>query len=457
MLTTNARKTFLSGLSPINYNSSTGVVSADTSILATQFDLTSNFDTVRVVPYTSTGIVLLRANNDSLRPKPLIAGSNITLTQNSDSTVTIASTGGGSSNSNVGTGFRVAVSATNNIKTLFGTANQITIDSSSNTNALTFTLPSTVSITNLTTSGTNTMSGVTYAGSALSTKLDVMVQDTTTNILSRRSAQFVDTTGIASGKIVYWNGSNFAVETNTGGSTSFVDTIYRTVGKDSIQFTIGGRYHAILDSAGGSGGGSGTVTSVATGLGLSGGTITTTGTIILDTSYAVTKSTTQLISGNKTFSGLHFLTGILNDTASLTKTKVLVQDTTNGKVYNYGFQTIDTTGQVDGYAVKWSSSVGHFIVASGVKFQHTIFTPTTGNTIALNNNQENIINPAGTLSTLTMTLPSTPANNDIIYLTFTQAITTITYSGGTVAGGRTSAAIGNQWHLTYDSGTSTWY
>lgn len=42
---------------------------------------------------------------------------------------------------------------------------------------------------------------------------------------------------------------------------NFVDSIWRTVGKDSIQFTIRGRYHSILDSAGVSGG-SGTVTLV---------------------------------------------------------------------------------------------------------------------------------------------------------------------------------------------------
>ncbi len=41
-----------------------------------------------------------------------------------------------------------------------------------------------------------------------------------------------------------------------GGSSNKVDTIYRTPGKDSIQFTIDGRYHAIKDSIG-SGGGSG--------------------------------------------------------------------------------------------------------------------------------------------------------------------------------------------------------
>lgn len=41
--------------------------------------------------------------------------------------------------------------------------------------------------------------------------------------------------------------------TGSGTSTG-VDTLWRTPGKDSIQFTISGRYHSILDSAGGGGG-----------------------------------------------------------------------------------------------------------------------------------------------------------------------------------------------------------
>lgn len=61
-----------------------------------------------------------------------------------------------------------------------------------------------------------------------------------------------------------------------------VDTIYRTPGIDSFYYKINGNIHAILDSTGG-GGGSGTVTQVNTGYGLSGGPITTTGTILVDT------------------------------------------------------------------------------------------------------------------------------------------------------------------------------
>lgn len=88
---------------------------------------------------------------------------------------------------------------------------------------------------------------------------------------------------------------------------------------------------------------------------------------------------------------------------------------------------------------------------------HTIFTPTTGGTVTLVNNQYNIINPAGALVALTVTLPASPANNDFVNIKFTQAVTTVTYSGGTVADGITSPIAGGYVIFTYDSGTTTWY
>lgn len=55
---------------------------------------------------------------------------------------------------------------------------------------------------------------------------------------------------------VFWkrNGTTYNYKDSVGGGSSVgVDTIYRTPGKDSIQFTIGGRYRAIKDSSGGGG------------------------------------------------------------------------------------------------------------------------------------------------------------------------------------------------------------
>lgn len=87
----------------------------------------------------------------------------------------------------------------------------------------------------------------------------------------------------------------------------------------------------------------------------------------------------------------------------------------------------------------------------------TIFIPTTGGTVNVNNNYENIIKPSGALATLIINLPSSPSDGDAVNLTFTQAITAITYTGGTVVGAPTSAAASGQYHLTFDSGSSTWY
>ena len=90
-------------------------------------------------------------------------------------------------------------------------------------------------------------------------------------------------------------------------------------------------------------------------------------------------------------------------------------------------------------------------------FIHTIFTPTTGGTVNLVNNQYNIINPAGALLALTVNLPSSPANNDVVYIKFTQTISTVTYGNGTVVDGITAPTAGGLTVLVYDSGTTSWY
>lgn len=90
-------------------------------------------------------------------------------------------------------------------------------------------------------------------------------------------------------------------------------------------------------------------------------------------------------------------------------------------------------------------------------YRHTIFTPSTGGTVNTVINQYNIINPAGTLATLTVNLPSSPSNNDIVYIKFTQTVTAVTYANGTVVDGITGPAAGGLVILTYDAGTTSWY
>lgn len=88
---------------------------------------------------------------------------------------------------------------------------------------------------------------------------------------------------------------------------------------------------------------------------------------------------------------------------------------------------------------------------------HSIFTPTTGSTVNLINNGTSIINPAGALLALTVNLPSSPVNNDVVEIKFTQSVTTVTYANGTVVDGITSPVGGGYVKLQYDSGTTSWY
>jgi hypothetical protein len=59
-----------------------------------------------------------------------------------------------------------------------------------------------------------------------------------------------------------------------------------------------------------------------------------------------------------------------------------------------------------------------------------------------------------------MVFPASPANNDFVFVKFTQIVTAITYTAGT--GGATiksqvNGVVGGFEKWTYDSGNNTWY
>lgn len=87
---------------------------------------------------------------------------------------------------------------------------------------------------------------------------------------------------------------------------------------------------------------------------------------------------------------------------------------------------------------------------------HTLFSPTTGGTVSVVNGHYNVVNPATPLLNLTITFPSSPANNSSVEIKFTQSITTVSYTGGTVVGAPTSNVLG-YYKYKYDSNTLTWY
>lgn len=99
---------------------------------------------------------------------------------------------------------------------------------------------------------------------------------------------------------------------------------------------------------------------------------------------------------------------------------------------------------------------GTYSKAAPISYNHTIFTPTAASTTNLVNNQYNIINPATGGLSFTLSLPSSPSNNDVVYIKFDQTAI-VTYSGGTIVGGIASPASGQLVVFTYDQSTTTWY
>jgi len=91
-----------------------------------------------------------------------------------------------------------------------------------------------------------------------------------------------------------------------------------------------------------------------------------------------------------------------------------------------------------------------------------MFAPSSGDSIRTVYGS-NIINPSSGISLLTIVLPASPTDNQTVYFTFTNTITTLSFTGGTIAGagalsGISSVAAGNvKYWLTYDAGSSSWY
>lgn len=85
--------------------------------------------------------------------------------------------------------------------------------------------------------------------------------------------------------------------------------------------------------------------------------------------------------------------------------------------------------------------------------------PTTGQTITVNTNGyvQLRINPAGTLLALTITLPGSPSDGDTVEVASSQAVTTLTMSGGTIVGPLTTMAVGTFAVYQYVASASSWF
>lgn len=180
----------------------------------------------------------------------------------------------------------------------------------------------------------------------------------------------------------------------------------------------------------------------------------------------ITQTTTQMALH---YDASHYTQFTVGSTGVLTInpigiTTVLKASTTAGASFNIPSGTAPTS---PANGDQWYDGTHYQVRVNGVtrqvdqqtvlSYPHGIFTPTTGGTVSLVNNQYNIINPAGALLALTVNLPSSPANNDVVYIKYTQNITTVTYANGTVVDGITAPTAGGLTVLVFDSGTSSWY
>lgn len=86
-------------------------------------------------------------------------------------------------------------------------------------------------------------------------------------------------------------------------------------------------------------------------------------------------------------------------------------------------------------------------------------TPAAAATVTVNSSGyvRLLLNPSGTLATLTVALPGSPGNGDVVEIGCSQAVTILTLSGGTIIGGISSFAIGGFATYCYSSTASKWF
>lgn len=84
--------------------------------------------------------------------------------------------------------------------------------------------------------------------------------------------------------------------------------------------------------------------------------------------------------------------------------------------------------------------------------------PTTGSTVTVNSsgNVKLLLNPAGTLATLTVTFPSSPSDGDMVQVGCSQIVTALTMNGGTIIGALGSFAVGGAGTWVFSATGSNW-
>jgi hypothetical protein len=86
-------------------------------------------------------------------------------------------------------------------------------------------------------------------------------------------------------------------------------------------------------------------------------------------------------------------------------------------------------------------------------------TPSTGGTVNVDatGNVILLLNPSGTLATLTVNFPSNPTDGDIVTIATSQIITALTVGNGTIIGTLTTLILGGFARFIYNSTANKWF
>lgn len=135
--------------------------------------------------------------------------------------------------------------------------------------------------------------------------------------------------------------------------------------------------------------------------------------------------------------------------AAINGTQLYIQDGNKKMVFRVG-------GSDD---ATFDGANNRFILNDLVSVKSTQYeTPATGATVTFAAGKEVMtINPAGAILALTIAFPATPADGETRSFNSTQAVTTLTLSGGTFVGGLTSIALAGFATYVYSSGDSKWH
>lgn len=99
---------------------------------------------------------------------------------------------------------------------------------------------------------------------------------------------------------------------------------------------------------------------------------------------------------------------------------------------------------------------------SHIRSYKQIVTPTTGQTVSINDADGDIrfiINPASSLLALTVNMPSNPRDGQVVNICSSQVVTSLTLSSvNTILGALTTfASVNSYGYWVYDLSTTSWY